>query len=99
MTASNRMLELIAAGGEFTASDVTDRGRDVIDPSHRPNGANNGIGAMFAAEHRAGHIEPVGVRKSTSPHRKGGLVRTWRATDRGRVWAADVLAWRNGTLS
>jgi hypothetical protein len=65
---------------EFTADDVTDRGKLTLDDDHTANGKQSAIGSLFAQASRARRIAPTGrVTKSTAPHRKGGLIREWQA--------------------
>lgn len=88
-----RLAWLIQIERTFTADDLTADGIIAIDPSHRANGAQSGIGALFrwAAAERL--IEWTGaVVKSKAPKRKGGAIRIWTGTAKGRQWARSVLA-------
>jgi hypothetical protein len=86
-----RLAELILAGAPFTADDLTASGSMAIDIDHGPNGAQSGIGSLFQQASRSGLIEWTGgAERSRAPHRKGGMVRVWIATPRGRIWA-DAL--------
>lgn len=88
MTLEDRLVDVILTGAPFTADDVTDAGRLAVDADHAPNGAQSAIGAQFNRWHRQGLIEPTGqVVRSAAPHRKGGAIRVWVATDRGHHWA------------
>jgi hypothetical protein len=88
-----RLARLILTGADFTADDLTDSGAVTIDPDHRPNARQNGIGSYFTAAAKRGLIEWTGrSTKSTAPHRKGGLNRIWQGTDAGRLWAHTILA-------
>ena len=83
---------LILADLRFSSNDVTINGDIVIDPTHAQSGRQSGIGAMFNEMARRQLIEFTGdIEASTSPHRKGGMVRIWRGTEAGRLWARNVL--------
>jgi len=71
------VVALSRTGEEFTSDDVIEQ-VGMPDGSHKPNGANNAMGPLFARAHTQGLIEPVGTAQSKSPTRKGGLIRTWR---------------------
>lgn len=86
-----RLAQLIEIGTEFSANDLTASGDITLDPDHEPNAANNGIGTLFSQAHKAKLIAPVGVTRSTAPHRKGGMIRTWQPTEKGRLWAKSNL--------
>ena len=78
--------------GEFSADDITDYGRITAHGDHDPNARQNTIGSMFQSHARQGHIHFTGrVIKSTSPHRKGGMIRIWVGTEKGKLWAREVL--------
>ena len=74
----------------FTADDITLIGRLTVDPAHTPNGPQSAIGRAFRAWSSRGLIEWTGAaQKSRAPHRRSGLNRVWRATDKGKAWAAS----------
>jgi len=77
---------LIGLGRDFSADDLRDLA-GVPDDDHSPNRHNNAIGAWFGQMASAGLIVAVGTTRSTSRERKGGLIRTWRATPAGLRWA------------
>ena len=85
-----RFAGLVARGEPFTADDLTRSGTLTVDEHHTPNGKQSSIGSLFSWASKAGLIEGTGdwVR-STSPHRKGGVIRSWRGTPEGRRWAAE----------
>ena len=94
VTVEARFVELIADGAPFTADDLTDGGPLTLDSSHTPNAQQSGIGSMFSRASKAGRIEPTGnVVRSTAPHRKGGMIREWRATTAGQRWAQQATSW------
>jgi hypothetical protein len=77
-----RFEQLIASGRPFTADDVTDGGRLALDDEHAANGRQSAIGTLFSKASKAGRIVPTGaVRSSSSPRRKGGLIREWQGVD------------------
>ena len=87
-TLEQRLAVLILAGEPFTADDVTNSGLVTLDPQHSPNAAQNGIGSMFRRASSQGLIEWTGrVVRSRAKHRKGGAIRVWQGTTKGRVWA------------
>jgi len=88
---TRQLATLVAAGDDFTSDDLTTIGAHTLDAAHAPNGANNGIGGIFSYAAKLGRIETVGYSRSRSPHRKGGLIRVWRGTASGRLWATSVL--------
>lgn len=78
-----RLLFLRDTGDDFTADDLTVAGAYAVDADHSPNGAQSAIGAAIREAHRKGWIYPTGATvRSRAPHRKGGLIRVWRATPR-----------------
>jgi hypothetical protein len=80
VTVQEAIAELARSGRIFTSDDVYPL-IDIPDPEHRPNGKNNQIGMAFRHAHRLGVIRPIiGVRQSTQPSRKGGMVRQWIGT-------------------
>jgi hypothetical protein len=90
-TLEARLAYYILEGRPFTADDVTDLGRIAVDASHGPNAGQSGIGSLFQAHARAGHITFTGrVVKSQAKHRKGGAIRVWEPTEAGRRWAESV---------
>lgn len=93
---NRRLLEaalarVIRRGVIFTADDITDNGLLTLDGgAHKPNARQNGIGAFFQAMAKEGYIEFTGdVITSKAPKRKGGMIRVWTATEKGRAWAAQ----------
>jgi hypothetical protein len=87
-----RAARVILTGGTFTADDITAHGLIAIDTHHTPNGKQNGVGALFNQLARRGLIDFTGqVVRSDAPHRKGGAIRVWRATEAGVLWARNVL--------
>lgn len=88
-----RLAWLLLDRPHFTADDLTGDGDVALDAEHAPNGAQNGIGAYVNGAARRGLIAWTGaVVRSKAPHRKGGAIRVWHATDAGRLWARGVLA-------
>lgn len=80
------------AGGTFTADDLTSAGDIAIDASHAPNGAQSGIGTVFNKAARRKLIEFTGdIKGSAAQHRKGGMIRIWRGTEAGVLWARSIL--------
>jgi len=93
MSLETRLAQLVLNGVVFTADDVTENGNVALDASHQPNARQNGIGSLFNAHSRAGHIRWTGeVVRSGAPHRKGGGIRVWQGTTAGRSWARRVLS-------
>lgn len=89
-----RDVYLSGQGGSFTVDHVTDNGRLTVAGNHDPNGAQNGIGALFGRWRAQGWIEPTGTYvKSTTPHGRGRTIAVWRFTTAGEAWAtrSDVL--------
>lgn len=70
------LIILAGSGREFDSDDLI-AAVGHPDPSHGANGGNSAIGSAFQRASRRGVIVAVGVRKSTQPHRKGGMVRIW----------------------
>jgi hypothetical protein len=90
-----RLASLLLLDREITADDITDRGRLSFDPEHSANGRQSAIGSRFRRWAADGLIEPTGrVVRSQAPHRKGGAIRVWTGTDKGRAWADDLAAGR-----
>lgn len=88
MRFDGRLRELILTGDPFTADDLTGNGQLTVAGDHSPNGTQNAIGWAFRRWHSQQLIEPTGhVVASRAPHRKGGMIREWRATERGKAWA------------
>lgn len=86
-----RLAYFILQGRPFTADDVTDHGNITVAGDHAPNSRQSTIGSLFQQHARDGHIVFTGnVVKSTAKHRKGGAIRMWEATERGRRWAEQV---------
>ena len=69
--------ELIESGEEFCADDLI-AVVEQPDLTHAPNSRNNAIGAIFREASVNRRIEMVGTRCSSTPTRKGGLIRVWR---------------------
>lgn len=68
---------LAAKHEDFSADDLL----ELVGPpdvSRAPNGRNNAVGVVFSRAAHAGQIVVVGYTKSSTPTRKGGLVRLWR---------------------
>ncbi len=87
-----RLAQLIMLGDPFSADDLTDGGRIMLDPSGEANAGQNGVGAMVNAAARDGRIVFTGrTVKSSAPRRKGGLIRVWAGTYVGRNWARSVI--------
>ena len=81
-------IDLIGPGVPFSANDVTDDGAITVAGDHTPNGKQNAIGSRFRTYAAQGLIEKTGrVLQSTAPHRKGGMIQEWVATEKGRRWA------------
>ena len=99
----HRLAHLILNGDPFTADDLTFSGSLALDGTHTPNAKQNGIGSLFQAASKRGHIRFTGeVRHSTAPHRKGGTIRVWVGTEKGCRWAREILAqdatWQDATV-
>lgn len=77
--ADEALRELAATGDQFSADDLVER-IGPPDLTRTPNGRNNSIGAVFSRARHAGLIEVVGYTRSTTPTRKGGLIRVWKGT-------------------
>lgn len=87
-----RLYTLMSRGTPFTADDVTADGKVTVAGDHEPNKKQNAIGAMIRSQSQAKRIAPTGkVVSSKAPHRKGGMIREWRATDFGARWAKSQL--------
>lgn len=78
--AETELIALAATGRPFTADDLLAR-VGPPDPGHAPNGRNSAVGSLFAQWHHRHHIEIVGFAQSTTPSRKGGLIRIWRGSN------------------
>jgi hypothetical protein len=77
----SRFEALVASGEAFTADDVTDDGALTVRGNHYPNASQNAIGTLFRQASIDRRIVPTGrVVKSRAPHRKGGMIREWRAS-------------------
>ena len=77
---------------EFSADDITNDGDWALDPAHGANGRQSAISTTFQGLSKQGNIVWTGeVVKSRSPHRRGGIIRVWRLTTKGRAWAKDLL--------
>ena len=88
-----RLAWLVLQPAPFSADDLTDNGQVALDPSHAPNGAQSGIGSLIQWAARERLIEWTGaVVRSKAPKRKGGAIRMWAGTTKGRAWARSVLA-------
>lgn len=75
--ASATLLQLAAKGEDFSADDLL----ELVGPpdvSRAPNGRNNAVGVVFSRAAHAGLIVTVGYTRSSTPTRKGGLIRLWR---------------------
>lgn len=92
-TLERRLAEVILGGADtFTADDLTYSGQLAADPSHAANARQNSIGTLFNKASRSGRIAFTGdIKRSSAPHRKGGAIRVWRATEAGRLWARSIL--------
>lgn len=93
LTLNKRLAQLILMGAEFTTDDLTNNGQITLDGGgHTANSRQNGIGAFIRGAANRGLIRWTGdVDTSRSPHRKGGMVRVWTGTTRGKAWAVDQL--------
>lgn len=67
------MRQLIRTGQPFTADDFN----RLMDPVDAEPTTRNAVGSTFAAYRQRGLIKPVGFVISTSPKRKGGVIRQW----------------------
>ena len=67
------MRQLIRAGRPFTADDFN----RLMAPVDAQPTTRNAVGSTFAAYRQRGLIKPVGFVISTSPKRKGGIIRQW----------------------
>jgi hypothetical protein len=83
----------LAHGVNFSANDLHELVPNP-DGEHAPNGANSAIGSAFSRYSKAGRIEPTGrVLQSNQPHRKGGMVREWRAVTRQQQFTIGDEPW------
>jgi hypothetical protein len=72
----------------FSADDVTLGGKMSVDPEHEANSKQSAIGSAFRKWAKDGYIEWTGrVVNSKNPRRNKGMVKVWKATDRGKEWA------------
>jgi hypothetical protein len=86
------LARLIVDEDSFTADDLTVGGLMVIDPDRKPNSSQNRIGSAFRHWSEQGLIRWTGdVVQSRSPRRKGGMIRVWESTPKGRAWATQWL--------
>ena len=69
--------DLIESGQPFTADNLIARCGHP-DHGHAANGRNNAVGTLFRDASTAGRIVPIGVVKSSTPTRKGGMIRVWQ---------------------
>ena len=84
----DRLARAILRGGSFTADDITSAGVFAVDVTHGANGAQSAIGSVFRWAASRNLIEPTGeVVRSSAPQRKGGAIRVWVGTPKGRTWA------------
>lgn len=72
--AQRAIAQLAATGEPFAADDVLVECQ--LPAPRRPQE----LGAAFRVAARAGVIEPVGVRPSTTTSRRGGITRVWVGT-------------------
>lgn len=73
-----KLKELIAQGGEFSADDLLDC-LDHPDPEHQANSSNSRIGPLFLKAQRAGLIEATGRSvMSQQSSRHAGRIQVWR---------------------
>ena len=86
MNLERRLAQLVATGVEYvTADDITNNGALTVDNSHGANGKQSTIGSAFRTWAARGWIKDTGRHiKSQAPHRKGGVIRVWKITDKGR---------------
>jgi hypothetical protein len=75
--ADRTIAQLAEAGDPFSADDLI-AAIGPPDPTHAPNARNNAVGAAFSRARMGGLITVVGHAKSTTPTRKGGLIRVWQ---------------------
>jgi hypothetical protein len=73
--AQRAIASLAATGEPFAADDVIVECK--LPMPRRPQQ----LSAAFRVASRHGVIRPVGVRRSTMPNRRGGLVRVWVGAD------------------
>ena len=77
---AEQALEVLAASGQtFCADDLRGDLFGLAEPRH---GAH--WGALLSGASKAGTIEPAGFAISTSPSRRGGVLRLWRGKSRTR---------------
>lgn len=75
---AEQAVEVLAASGQvFSADDIRGDLFGLEEPRHPSH-----WGALLSAASKAGTIEPAGFAISTSPSRRGGVLRLWRGTSR-----------------
>lgn len=86
-----QLARLILSSRCFTADDLTANGERPLDPTHKPNAGQNGVGAYMCRVSRQGLIVWTGdVVRSQAPLRKGGAIRVWQGSTAGKRWARTV---------
>jgi len=63
-----------------------------LDPEHRINSGQNGLGGLWSQASRRGYIRKVGDAMQHHDHRKGGRAQVWAGTVEGHRWAREHLA-------
>jgi len=87
-----RIAQIGLAEDEFSANEITSDGEWALDPDHGANGRQSAISATFQGLSSQGKIVWTGaVVKSKAPRRRGGIIRVWRLTAKGRAWAKELL--------
>lgn len=69
--AINMLTAYAKSGLVFSAEDLRESMRPAPSPSQ--------VGTAFREAHRLGIIRPTGYKESSTPSRKGGVIRQWRA--------------------
>ena len=69
--------ELASSGHTFTSEDVTDRA-GLPDPTGRPNGANNSVGALLNRVAKTYGLRRVDYTKARNPQAHGRLLTVWQ---------------------
>lgn len=74
--AKHAIWDLAASGKPFTSEDVTDMA-GLPDPSSRPNGANNSVGALINRVAKTYGLRRVDMAKARNPQAHGRLLTVW----------------------
>ena len=75
--AKNAIWELAGSGKPFTSEDVTDL-VGLPDATHKPNGANNSVGALLNRVAKTYGLRRVDMAKARNPQAHGRLLTVWQ---------------------